>query len=628
MKPNRLKQLNIPELAPWISIIVFILLAWYFLFMRNADVLFMQQMRSLFNDTAEFYQQHQTKPAGMLMWAGCYFTQFFYYPALGSSVLILLWVAIFFIMKKTFRVPDALSPILLIPLVCLLVSEIDLGYWIYYNKNEGYCFSQTLGLLIALILVFLFKNRTIRNFKFGDVIITMITSVLLVGSYHLIGMYAMVAAASLAVVMLTERKWLSGAIYAIAAVITPFVFRQVYDTLRSEQFFTAGLPVFENGNVSNSSLTTPFIIAMVVLVVLAMISKLGGRIKTQKAATIISSFFIVIAAGCSYSTLEDADYDDDNYHAECKSYRALDDMNWEETIAPIRQVEGRLTRQLIMFKNIALFNTHDIGNSMYDYDDLGIVPTPSDSLPVHMANICAPIIYLHHGLTNFAYHWCMEVQVEFGFNVSQLKVMVLSSIINGEGKLAEKYIKILSHTMFYKEWAERYLPLARNPKLIGKYPELANIRELNSCVKNYIANDEGICENFIIRYFANSRGMESKYFQEMTLVYSMIIRDIKKFWPRYLLYLQLHKGEKIPELYQQAAYLYMELEPQSAPDAKAFGLVFDEARIIDRYNRFDQQTQTLLGSGFGEESIARQTEAEFGNTFWWVYYFSKGSVCY
>lgn len=627
MKPNRLKQLNIPKLAPWISIIVFILLAWYFLFMRNADVLFMQQMRSLFNDTAEFYQQHQTKPAGTLMWAGSYFTQLFYYPALGSSALILLWVAIFFLMKKTFRVSDALSPILLIPLVCLLVSEIDLGYWIYYNKNEGYCFSQTLGLLIALILVFLFKNKTIRNFKFGDVIITLITSAILVGCYHFIGVYAMVAAATLAVVMLSERKWIAGALYIITAIGTPFIFRQVYDTLRNEKFFTAGLPVFESGSVTNSSLTTPFIIAIIMLIALTIINKVGDRIKTPKAATIVSSLLLVIIAGCSYSTLEDADYDDDNYHAECKSYRSLDDMNWEETLDHIRKVEGRLTNQLVMFKNIALFNTHEIGSSMYDYDDLGMVPTPSDSLQIHTVNICAPIIYLHHGITNFAYHWCMEVQVEYGFNIAQLKIMVLSALVNGEGKLAEKYLKILSHTMFYKEWAEHYLPLARNPKLIGNYPELANIRELNSYTRSYTANDEGICENFIQRIFVNSDKNDSKYFQEVALVYCIRFKDIKKFWPRYILYLQMHKGEKIPEIYQQAAYMFMDLEPQSAPDAKTYGIEFDQT-VIDKYNRFDQQTQTLLRSGLGEDAIARQTKAEFGNTFWWVYYFNKGAVCY
>ena len=78
MKP---KLLN---LMPWISVLLFALLSWYFLMMRNSDVLYMQQMRSLFNDTSEFFQQYNAVPAGFLQWAGCYFTQLFYYPALGA----------------------------------------------------------------------------------------------------------------------------------------------------------------------------------------------------------------------------------------------------------------------------------------------------------------------------------------------------------------------------------------------------------------------------------------------------------------------------------------------------------------------------------------------------------------
>ena len=106
-----------------------------------------------------------------------------------------------------------------------------------------------------------------------------------------------------------------------------------------------------------------------------------------------------------------------------------------------------------------------------------------------------------------------------------------------------------------------------------------------------------------------------------------MLKDIKTFWPQYLLYLQLHKGEKIPEIYQQVAYFYSDVEPSTARDAKTYGLKYDQ-EIIDRYNHFDQLSQGLLKSGFSEESIARQTEAEFGNTFWWVYFFNKGGQCY
>ena len=614
---------------PWICVLVFALLSWYFLMMRNADVLYMQQMRSLFNDTSVFFQQYNAVPGGFLQWAGCYFTQLFYYPALGSGVLILMWIAIFFLLKKAFLTSSTqhLIPLLLIPLVCLLVSEIDLGYWIYYHKNHGYCFSQTIGLLFASLLVCLFRSATSIKFKFGTIIASLLGAVLLVGLYYYIGVYAMAAAAALGIIMLLERRWTSGAFYVIAAIATPFLFRHLSDTMRSEQFFTAGIPVFESGNITNTSLSIPFWIALLMLILFPILNKVGERIKNVKAANIISSLLLVAVTGFSFGVLEDADYDDENYHAECKAYRDIDNMEWEDALYTIRQIQGTLTRQLIVFKNIALFNTGNIGYCMYDYDNKGMTPTPSDSLIVHMANTASPIIYLHHGMTNYAYHYCMEIQVEYGFNITELKVMALSSIINGEKKLAQKYLNILSRTMFHKKWAEHYLPLARNPKEIGKYPELAKINELHSYMSNNIDSDEGVCENYIINYFSDTYTNASKYLQEMCLAYSVISNNIQKFWRQYILYLQLHKGEKIPDLYQQAAYFYLDMVPTSSPDPKAYNMQFDQ-KIIDRYNQFDQISQSLLKNGFSKESIARQTEAEFGDTFWWTYYFNNGGVCY
>ena len=614
---------------PWICVLVFALLSWYFLMMRNADVLYMQQMRSLFNDTSVFFQQYNAVPAGFLQWAGCYFTQLFYYPALGSGVLILMWIAIFFLLKKAFLTSSTqhLIPLLLIPLVCLLVSEIDLGYWIYYHKNHGYCFSQTIGLLFVSLLVCLFRSATSIKFKFGTIIASLLGAVLLVGLYYYIGVYAMAAAAALGIIMLLERRWTSGAFYVIAAIATPFLFRHLSDTMRSEQFFTAGIPVFESGNITNTSLSIPFWIALLMLILFPILNKVGERIKNVKAANIISSLLLVAVTGFSFGVLEDADYDDENYHAECKAYRDIDNMEWEDALYTIRQIQGTLTRQLIVFKNIALFNTGNIGYCMYDYDNKGMTPTPSDSLIVHMANTASPIIYLHHGMTNYAYHYCMEIQVEYGFNITELKVMALSSIINGEKKLAQKYLNILSRTMFHKKWAEHYLPLARNPKEIGKYPELAKINELHSYMSNNIDSDEGVCENYIINYFSDTYTNASKYLQEMCLAYSVISNNIQKFWRQYILYLQLHKGEKIPDLYQQAAYFYLDMVPTSSPDPKAYNMQFDQ-KIIDRYNQFDQISQSLLKNGFSKESIARQTEAEFGDTFWWTYYFNNGGVCY
>lgn len=624
MKP---KLQGITKLIPWISVLFLALLSWYFLVVRNYDMLFMQQMRSLFNDTADFYQQYQDKPAGFLQWAGCFFTQLFYYPELGSSVLILMWIATFFLMKKGLRISDALSPALLLPLICLLISEISLGYWIYDNKNLGYCFSQTIGLLIASAFLLICRYATSVKFKFGNIIMPVVCVIALTLSYPHIGVYALAASSCLGFMMLWQRKWIACAIFFIGFLGTPFIYQEKFEALSEAQLFTAGLPAFQCGKVTDPSLTSIFEMALTLFTISPALYWLGNRVGNKKIETIFSIILLIAVAGGSYAIVNDKNYDDKNFHAECKSYRAIDEYRWDDALSAIREVDGTLSRQLIIFKNIALFNTNDIGNSMYDYDELGMTPILCDTMQVQMCNTAAAIIYLHHGMPNYAYRWCMEVQVDMGFNVGHLKIMVLSSILSGENKIAEKYLNILSHTLFYKEWAEHYRPLARNPKLIGKYPELANIHELYTHLPNLCDSDDGICENYLIHYFSNSYNVKSKYFQEMALAYALMTKNIKKFWPHYIQYLEYHKGEEISKIYKQAICIYNDLEPQSTPDPKTFGIEFDPA-IKEQYTKFDDQTQNLLKVGLPEDAIARQTKAEFGNTFWWVYYFTNGSMCY
>lgn len=622
MKPKLLNYI------PYLSVLIFALLSLFFLIVRNEDVLFMHQMRSLFICTSDFLLQYLSKPAGFLQWAGCYFTQLFYYPALGSGVLFLMWTATFFFLKKGLQIPDTLSPVLLIPLVCLLASEIDLKYWIYYNKNAGYCFSPTLGILIAAAFIWLYRSFTNKLSKTSDTICKCLLSLLLALLFHFIGVYTLITLAVIGIIMAMEKRWILSFLNFMLIIVAPLLYKQLYTTLRSDEIFTVGLPVFQSGNVVNNSLTTPFFIAMGSLMFFTLLYKIGERLRNEKKSFIVSGLLLIVLTAGAILTLKSADHNDEVFRTECRTYRAIDEQRWEDVINDIRKVEGPLSRQLIIFKNIALFNTHEIGSKMYEFDDKGMIPSSGDSLQVNMVNTATPIIYLQHGMANYAYRWCMETQVDYGFNIASLKIMILAAIISGEGKLAEKYLNILSHTMFYKDWANHYLPLARDPKLIDKYPELTKIKELHSCIKNQVDSDEGICENFIVDYFSSVFNEDSKYFQEMTLVYSIRSKDIKRFWPHYLEYLQLHKGEKIPEIYQQVAILYRDLEPQTAPDPEAYQDVFDKEKVVGRYQKFDQETQTLVNMGFSDVAVARQTKDEFGDTFWWAYYFSSGAKCY
>lgn len=72
---------------------------------------------------------------------------------LGTAILGAIWVLTFIIGKAAFRLHGAASALMLLPIACLLTSVVDLGYWIYFLTIKGYWFSQSLGYLAMVTLL-------------------------------------------------------------------------------------------------------------------------------------------------------------------------------------------------------------------------------------------------------------------------------------------------------------------------------------------------------------------------------------------------------------------------------------------------------------------------------------------
>jgi len=243
-----------------------------------------------------------------------------------------------------------------------------------------------------------------------------------------------------------------------------------------------------------------------------------------------------------------------------------------------------------------------------------------------MVQTAAPLIYLHHGKTNWALRWCIENSVEYDYSFNNLKILAVCSLIHGEMKAARKYLDILSNTLFYRDWAERYLPITEKPSLMQggnlkrNYPEFANIIELRNHMGTTLDGDNGLCEMYIINYFSNTMNKDSKYLQEITLDYAIIQKDIQLFWPHFMLYAQLNQDKEMPIHYQEAAYLYGKLEPQTMNTSR---MPFDKERIVERYERFNQMSQSLLQAKMSVPQVGEAMKASFGDTFWWFYFFCR-----
>lgn len=568
----------------------------------NEDILFVAQMRSYFSDTTEFFMQCMDQPGGLLTWFSLWLTQLFYHPWLGIAALAFLWVLIFLTLKMAFRVKMQWTPILLIPIACLIAADSQLGYWIYYLKFPGYYFHATLGVLSVALLVWLSASEN-RIARYGGIALSAL-------AYPLIGCYSPLALACTAIMSLTDKKWIDVAIAVIAAIAAPILWTALYDTYDTAYTFTIGIPVFQSSNYVNGTLSYPFYGAFIALLMFPLLHKLPElKFKSRKALFILAPVYIAILAGCT-AIIHACSYSDEAFRTECKVYRAIDEERWDDALDAIARMKCDITRELIVMKNIALFNRGNIGNEMYNYPDDGVHPKPSDSLRVCLANTAGPLIYLHHGLINYAYRWAMENSVEQGLNIAHIKVMATAAAVNGEKALSQKYINMLRHTLYYKDW---------------KMPDTKKMSELYKHENPLAGSDNGLIEKFLIDYFSIMPPTTSKYLTEMALVYALISKDIRTFWTQFFRYAAQRPGLDMPIHYQEAAYLYGKLEPQTVDSSN---MPYDKQRINDRYQTFMQTATQYMQSGMDEKAVGEAMRTQYSDTFWWTYYFIHGSTYY
>ena len=155
----------------------------------ESHLLYRVQLQSLFLNTPLFFRQCMVSSGGLLSWAGAWFTQFFYHPVLGASLLCLLWALLVVLLMAAFRIPARWAVLTLIPISMLLLSNVTLGYWIFYLKLRGCFFVATLGTLVAVSLLWCFRLLSSRR-----ILSILFIPLSVACCYPLAGFYALLAA--------------------------------------------------------------------------------------------------------------------------------------------------------------------------------------------------------------------------------------------------------------------------------------------------------------------------------------------------------------------------------------------------------------------------------------------------
>ena len=572
----------------YVSLLAFISFVVYILYI-NQEVLYTAHDRSEFLFGAPFFHTLISKPFGLMQYVGAWLTQFFYKPALGAGVMVAIWVLIFYVGVKAFRLQGSVTALMLLPIACLLASIVDLGYWVYIFYITGYWFSQSVAYLVMLLLLWA-ARCTPRKWH-------LVWYLLAVCAYPVLGWFALLFVLCLAFSeKLTWRECLGIVLLLFTAGIWHTL---LYSNQKLDDVIMAGLPRFETPLDSGERLTIPFWVLGAVSVLIA----LCGRF-LNKARQIFKWLVPVLSAAAGIIFTSSLMFQDRNYIDEMRMVRHASDDNWQEVLRVANETKAP-TVSMVMLRNIALMNEGGLLEHSFQLGNDGGEVNAPDSLHVRLLNIASPLVYYNYGMMNEAIRLGFDNAIQTGFSPFYLKILSRCALATGDEKLLERYTTLLHHHPFYDNWQPA--------------PVTKTVNELQNSFPDELTGTEN-SDSYIVNSISLWYESDSKVASEQALFYSMIRRDSGRFWPSLRKYAQLHANEKFPLHAQEAYIMYMD----KAPEEKRMMLPIEQS-VYERYKQFWETLENLIKSGLKQEDILTRMHDQWGGTYWYYNIFGRNT---
>lgn len=567
-KENYAKPVLYASMLAFISFVIYI-------FCINREVFFTAQDRSEFLYGSQFFNTLMTRPFGLTQYVAAWLAQFFYHPVWGTALLGAIWVLTFIIGKAAFRLHGAASALMLLPIACLLTSVVDLGYWIYFLTIKGYWFSQSLGYL-AMVTLLWAARCTPRKWH----IIWYIIGVIL---YPVLGWFAM-----LFVICLVLSDNLSN--NEIVAIILLFVTANIwhallYTTMNIKGVLLAGFPIFETPSDKSEMLSLPFWLLGAITILIPLCSKYASKWFVPVCCAIAGMVF-------TWTFM----FKDKNYIDEMRIARATESENWQEVLDIFTEVKEP-TLSMVALKNLALMYDGGILDRSFKMGNEFIDLYNPESIHVSFLEIASPLAYYNYGMINEGFRLSFECAIQSGFSPFYLRMLARCAKANGERPLAERYISQLQGHPFYADWT----PSPMSDKTIALKNSYLN--ELTGVENSY---------SYIVNEISLWHQADNKYAAEQALFFSMMRCDSKRFWASIRKYAKTHMNEEVPIHAQEAYILYFD----RAPEAKRIMIPVKDD-IYERYKDFWTNLENLASSGINPNEIPGIMKMNFGDTYWW-----------
>ena len=545
--PIRMKRF-LSKYADWLLTLFFGLVVFLFWACRYPFALTFQEQLQLFLFDADYFCERMAEPGGLARYVGEFLVQFYNATVIGALILAILFMMVQRLTWRLMRCEDYYY----LSLIPALVLWFAMG-------DENVMLAYVVALIMAMGCI-LGLRRLERFSLIGRVIIALVALPLL---YWLIGPLALLVAVCMV------PTWLAGlAVIYVVALVLVSAWLLPYPLVR----LAVGIGYYR------FPVTIPYLLILIPVLIAMMHygcryleeergtrneergtrrSTSGrllpkGRKKeergTRRGGAIMAlglAVFLLVAIPVAFDAkkYELMEYD---YLVRIKDWNGI--IAKAERQTPDKPMSVSAT-------NLALAMTNQLGErafEFYQHGSQGLLPPFERN---YATTQLTGEIYFHLGLVNTAQRLAFEaMEAISNYNKSgrALKRLVETNIVNGQYKVADKYLKMLEKTIFYRRWAERMRAMLGDEKAINAHPLYGTLRQYR-LQEDFLFSDtelDKICGQLFMHNHQN----------QMAAQYLLLLPLLDKDVPRFMQYAQ----------YVQSQVRY---NPRSCQEAIAFGFM-------------------------------------------------------
>ena len=560
--PIHMKKLSNKQWA-WLVTLVVGILVFLFWNYRYPFALAYQEQLQLFLFDGDYFIDRLSEPGGLARYVAEFLVQFYNGIAIGATIIAVLYMLI---QRLTWRLMKVKSHYIL--------SFIPVAMLWFAMGDESVMLTYAVALVMALAVMIAWNKLAPQN---------------------------KVAKVAAAVVLIPVLYWLIGPIVLMVAVwIMPLsvIYALALMLLSTHYLPFPMMRVMLGISYYRFPVTLPYVL-MAIPVVVLLLGWLAKRLPESKTwvqyvEALLLAVLVVVP--------QQLGFDAKKY--ELMEYDYLVRIgDWNSIIAKAEAQTPDLPMS-VSATNLALAMTNQLGDKAYNFYQRG----SEGLLPKFERNFATTQltgeIYYNLGLVNTAQRLAfeaMEAIPNYNKSARVVKRLAETNMINGEYKVAEKYLRMLEKTVFYRPWAQRMIQMLGNEKAINEHPLYGTLRQYR-LQDDFLFSDRELDKICGLLFMHNNNNMVAAQY---LLMMPLMDKDIARFM-QYAPVVQ-SRVQYNPRHIQEGIALAFMLKRQQPPQGMVSQFMLQQMNEFARIYSTNQQAPEL---------------AKFKNTLW--YYLMVG----